>query len=145
MKYLLLALGLSLGLFGAGSAAAADSAKTSYTLLKNVRWLPITGNGVPRGASYAYLRGKESDACGWVVINKFPDKFVYPMHINHEYYLFTILSGTMVIGFDQRHRKSAERVLPAGSFIQGLAMEPHYGRAIGETVFEIYSPCPQPR
>jgi hypothetical protein len=44
---------------------------------------------------------------------------------------------TLVLGFDRQHRASGERFLPAGTIMQGLAEEPHYGRAIGETIFEI--------
>ena len=72
---------------------------------------------------------------------KFPSGYEYPMHVNHAYWLFAILSGTLVLGFDRQHRKSGERFLPAGTIMQGLAEEPHYGRAIGETIFEIYAPC----
>jgi hypothetical protein len=144
VTYAFFAIGLSV-LSAVGALAVADPAKTTYTLPQDICWLPITGNGVPRGAYYAYLRGNPGDACGPVVINRFPDGFVYPWHINHEYDLITILKGTMVLGFDRQHKKSAERVLPAGSFIQGLATEPHYGRAVGETIFEYFSPCPLPK
>jgi quercetin dioxygenase-like cupin family protein len=144
VKCTFLAIGLSV-LIAVGSVAVADPAKTIYTLPQDIRWLRITGDGVPKGAYYAYLRGNQGDACGSVVINRFPNGFVYPWHVNHEYDLITILKGTLVLGFDKQHKKWAERVLPAGSFIQGLATEPHYGRAVGETIFEYFSACPTPK
>jgi len=144
MKRFVLAFGIScaFSMFG-GTVSAADSGKTVYTVPSDIHWLPLTGKGIPVGATYAVLRGKESDSCDWATMNKFPDGFVFPMHVNHAYLLFTIVEGTLVIGFDKGHLKSSERVLPAGSFMQGLATEPHYGRAIGETIFEIYAPCPE--
>ena len=62
-------------------------------------------------------------------------------HVNGEYSLYTILKGTLVVGFDRHHAKSAERAFPAGSVIQGWQFEPHYGRAVGETIFEGYDVC----
>jgi hypothetical protein len=72
---------------------------------------------------------------------RFPDGFVYPWHVNNEYDIYTVLEGTLVIGFATRHAPSAERPLPAGSVMQGLKTEPHYGRAIGETIFDVFEPC----
>ena len=117
------------------------AAETTYTLPRDVRWIPDTTKGVPAGSYYAYLRGKETDKCGQLVRVKFPDGFVYPWHVNHEYDIFTILQGMLILGFDKGHSKSAERALPAGSVLQGLATEPHYGRAKGETIFDVYTPC----
>ena len=120
------------------SNALADSApKTLYTLPQDIRWLPDTQK--PPGSYYAILRAAQ-DGCGELRIQKFPDGYTYPMHVNKVYFIFTILKGTLVIGFDEHHLKSAERVLAAGSVMQGLVTEPHYGRAIGETVFEVYGP-----
>jgi hypothetical protein len=117
-------------------------AQTTYTLPQGVRWIPDTSKGMPPGYSYAVLRGKADDVCGQLVRNKFRDGFVYPWHVNHVAGIYTILEGTLVIGFDRKHRTSAERALPAGSVMQGLKTEPHYGRAIGETIFDFYAPCP---
>jgi hypothetical protein len=114
---------------------------TQFTLPSAIRWIAGATNGVPRGWSYAYLRGKATDPCGQLFRVRFPDGFVYPYHVNNEYAIVTILQGTLVLGFDRHHAASEERALPAGSVIQGLATEPHYGRAIGETIFEVYKPC----
>jgi hypothetical protein len=141
MRRRLLALGLTLALLVAAGAARAESSKTIYTLPQDVRWMPVTSSGVPPGSFRAILRGKFTNKCDTIVLRKFPDGFVYPWHVNYDYLLFTILKGTLVIGFDEHHAKSAERALPAGSIMQGLATEPHYGRAIGETIFEVYAPC----
>jgi len=124
------------------SGLARADTQTIYTLPQQIHWVPLTGKNVPTGAFYAILRGKENDKCGQVVVNKFPDRFVYPWHVNNSYDLYTILKGILVIGFDRNHLKSAERALPAGSFMQGLATEPHYGRAVGETIFETIDLCP---
>jgi quercetin dioxygenase-like cupin family protein len=139
----LLAIGFALTFLTVADPARADSTKTIYTFLQGIHWIPDTTKGVPPGSYYAVLRGKDGDKCDEMVLERFPDGFVYPWHVNHEYDLYTILKGTLVIGFNEHHQKSAERALPAGSFIQGLANEPHYGRAIGETIFEVYSPCPK--
>ena len=136
-----LAVGLTLAFLLAGGVAVAESPKTTYTLLSDVHWVPDTTKGVPPGSFRAFIRGKSGDTCDVIELAKFPDAFVYPWHTNDEYDIYTILKGTLVIGFDEHHAKSAERVLPAGSIMQGLATEPHYGRAIGETIFEAYSPC----
>jgi hypothetical protein len=117
-------------------------ATTTYTLPQDVHWVEDTTKGVPRGSYWAYIRGKSSDKCGQLIRIKFPDGFVYPWHTNHgEYDIYDVVKGTLVIGFDKNRAKSGERVLPAGSVMQGLGTEPHYGRAIGETIFDVYVPC----
>lgn len=131
---------LSLAWTVSGLARAAT--QTVYTLPQDIAWIPLRGTNVPAGAFYAILRGNESDKCGQVELKKFPDGFIYPWHVNRSYDLYTILKGTLVIGFDKNHLKSAERALPAGSFMQGLTSEPHYGRAVGETIFETVDLCP---
>jgi hypothetical protein len=73
-------------------------------------------------------------------MQKFPSGYVFPMHVNNAYMIFTVVKGTLVLGFDEQHLRSAERALPAGAVVQGLVTEPHYGRAIGETIFEVYGP-----
>ena len=133
---------LSLILVASGACKAVSAAgETQYTLPTEIHWLEVKGQGVPRGSFYAYLRGKESDKCGQVFRIRFPDRYVYPWHVNNRYGVYTVLQGTLVIGFDKHHLASAERTLPAGSVLQGLTTEPHYGRAIGETIFEAYMPC----
>lgn len=120
------------------SNALADSTpKTLYTFPQDIRWLPDTQK--PPGSYYAILRGSQ-DGCGELRIQQFPDGYTYPMHVNNAYFIFTILKGTLVIGFDEHRLKSAERALTAGSVMQGVVTEPHYGRAIGETEFEVYGP-----
>ena len=119
----------------------AAASETQYTLPEKIRWIPQTSRGVPRSFYIAYLRGKEGDKCGQLLRVKFPDRFVYPWHVNNQYSIDTILQGTLVIGFDKHHLAAAERALPMGSVVQGLATEPHYGRAVGETIFDAYMPC----
>jgi hypothetical protein len=124
------------------SAQVASAARTTYILPKDVHWIADTEKGVPPGSFYAVLRGKYSDKCDNLIRVKFPDRCVYPWHTNGNFAaIYTILEGTLVIGFDKNHSKSAERVLPTGSVMQGLGSEPHYGRAIGETIFDVYFPC----
>ncbi|HTA39924.1 MAG TPA: hypothetical protein VK760_12650 [Candidatus Acidoferrales bacterium] len=143
MKWRFLAIGLALTLLLPVRAAVAEPAQTIYTVPQDIHWLPDPDKAGSSGAYYAYVRGKAGDACDWATMEKFPDGFVYPMHVNHAYLLFTVIKGTLVIGFDKDRASAGERALPAGSFMQGLAAEPHYGRAIGETIFEIYAPCPK--
>jgi len=126
-------------------AVRADRPQTAYTLPEQVQWQEDKGAGVPPGSFVAVLHGRESDACGQVYLIKFPDGFVYPWHVNNADGLYTVLKGTLVLGFDKNHAKSAERLLPTGSFVDGLATEPHYGRAVGETIFEVVMPCASPR
>jgi hypothetical protein len=121
----------------ASNALAGSTPKTVYTLPQDIRWLPDRQK--PPGSFYAILR-KAHDGCGELRIQHFPDGYTYPMHVNNDYLIFTIIKGTLVIGFDEHHLKSAERFLPAGSVMQGLVTEPHYGRAIGDTIFEVYGP-----
>ena len=131
-------------------AATLVLAGTLYTLPHDVRWLPVTGKGVPSGATYAIVAGKPGSSrekgairgmCDVLYRYRFPDGFVYPWHVNNEYDIYTVLKGTLVIGFDKNHSPSAERALPAGSVMQGLKTEPHYGRAVGETIFDVFEPC----
>lgn len=122
-------------------AAPTEAAQTLYTLPQDVHWTPITDSGAPPGAYTATLRGKASDKCGQLFRMKFPDGYVYPWHVNNLYGIYTVLKGTLVLGFDKNHSKAAERALPTGSVVQGLKTEPHYGRAIGETIFDVYILC----
>jgi len=116
-------------------------APTTYTLPQSLHWISDAGHGVPVGAYHVMLRGKDSDACGQVYRRKFADGFTYPWHVNGVYGIYTVIQGTLVIGFDKNHNKAAEKVLPTGAVMQGLTSEPHYGRAIGETIFDVYVPC----
>jgi len=122
-------------------AVLVAAAQTTYTLPQNLHWIPLTGKGVAPGGFRADIRGKENDACGQLIARKFRDGYIYPMHANGVYGIYVIIKGTLVIGFDKQHRTSGERVLPAGSVMQGLKTEPHYGRALGETIFYVYVPC----
>ncbi len=127
--------------FKAVLLAALAGTQTLYTFPQNMHWVALTGKGVPHGAYYAQLRGKDQDSCDTLVRNKFPNGFVYPWHVNNVAAIYTVLSGTLVIGFDKNHSRTKERSLPAGSVMQGLATEPHYGRAVGETIFDVYILC----
>jgi hypothetical protein len=128
-------------------------AGTLYTLPQEIHWMPVTGKGVPRGATYAIVAGKAPShrpspergairgTCDVLFRYRFPDGFVYPWHVNDEYDIYTVLKGKLVIGFDKNHAPSSERALPAGSVMQGLKTEPHYGRAVSETIFDVFEPC----
>lgn len=119
-------------------------ASTTYTVPSDLHWVSQTPKGGTSSFQYAMIRGAYADACDNIIRTKFPDGFVYPWHTNGDTYsIYTVIQGTLVIGFDKNHAKSAERVLPAGSVMQGLGSEPHYGRAVGETIFDIYTPCKQ--
>jgi hypothetical protein len=142
MKRRVHAIGLAFMFLMSAGTVGAEPATTVYTLPQDIHWLRDPAGSGPVGAYYAYVRGEAGDKCDWATMEKFPDGFVFPWHVNHGYYLYTVIKGTLVIGFDKDHRTSGERPLPAGSFMQGLT-EPHYGRAIGETIFEVYAPCPK--
>jgi hypothetical protein len=119
---------------------AAAASQTTYTLPNQVHWIPDTGKGA--GSFYAMIRGRNSDRCDNLVRVKFPAGFIYPWHTNqNSYAIYTVLQGTLAIGFDKHYARSAERLLPAGAVMQGLGSEPHYGRAIGLTIFDVYTPC----
>jgi hypothetical protein len=121
--------------------AAVVASQSIYTLPQDVPWHALVVKGVPAGAQEAFLRGKAQDRCDVLVRNKFPNGFVYPWHVNNVYGIYTVLSGTLVLGFDKNHARAKERVLPTGTVLQGLATEPHYGRAVGDTIFDVYLPC----
>ncbi len=72
--------------------------------------------------------------------NTFPNGYLFPWHVNHVDAIYIVQSGTLIIGFDKHHSTANERALPAGSVMQGLATEPHYGRAVGQTTFDVYIP-----
>jgi hypothetical protein len=114
-------------------------ATTLLTFPQDVRWMPLIRKGVPKGATYAVLAGKGS--CDVLYRYRFPDGFVFPWHVNNTYGIYTVLKGTLVIGFDKGHARSAERSLPAGSVMEGLDAEWHYGRAVGETIYDVFKPC----
>ena len=127
---------------GVCSIAASGAQRTTYTLPSTLHWVTETPKGGTSSFQYAMIRGKYTDACDNIIRTKFSDGFVYPWHTNDNVYaIYTVLQGTLVIGFDKNREKSAERVLPAGSVMQGLGSEPHYGRAVGETIFDVYTPC----
>ena len=135
-----LLVGVMIALTSLG-ANAQPATETSYTLPQDIRWVPDTEK--PPGAFYAILR-PERRGCGGLRIQKFAGGYEFPMHVNNAYLIFTIIKGTLVLGFDEHHLRAAERQLPAGSVVQGLVTEPHYGRAVGETVFEVFGPICEP-
>ncbi len=116
-------------------------AATIYTLPSDIHWTKATDDGLNNPYYSAYLRGKASDKCGQLMILKLPSSYRAPWHTNHFYAIYTILKGTLILGFAKNHDTSAERPFPAGSVIQGLATEPHYGVPVGETIFTVYFPC----
>ena len=127
---------------GVCSIAASAAQPTTYTLPSSLHWITETPKGGTSSFQYAMIRGKYTDLCDSIIRTKFSDGFVYPWHTNDNFYgIYTVLQGTLIIGFDKNHAKSAERALPAGSVMQGLGSEPHYGRAVGETIFDVYLPC----
>jgi hypothetical protein len=130
-----------LTLLTASAPSPAAASATQYTVPNEIRWIPQTLKGANKAYFRADLRGTESDKCGQLIRYKLPDGFFAPWHVNNQYGIYTILQGTLILGFDRQHRASAERRFPAGSVIQGLATEPHYGRFIGETIFDYYVPC----
>jgi hypothetical protein len=120
----------------------ASAAPTQYTLPSDLQWVARKPKGASEAFHYAMIRGKYTDACDNIFRMKFPDGFVYPWHTNNDVYsIYTVLQGTLVIGFDKNHAASGEKTLPTGSVMQGLGSEPHYGRAVGETIFDVYTPC----
>lgn len=141
-KALITCLALAaLFLFTASAQSPAPASQTHYTVPREIRWIPQTLKGAPMGYFRADLRGTESNRCGELIRYKLPDGFFAPWHVNNQYAIYTVLQGTMILGFDRHHLASSERTFPAGSVIQGLATEPHYGRFIGETIFDYYVPC----
>lgn len=123
-------------------ATAASASPTTYTLPSDLHWVAEKPKGAAGTFHYAVIRGKYTDACDNIIRTKFPDGFVYPWHTNDNIYsIYTVIQGTLVIGFDKNHAASAEKTLPTGSVMQGLGSEPHYGRAVGETIFDVYTPC----
>lgn len=125
-----------------GTFASASSGPTVYTLPSDIAWQqPPAGSNVGPGVKIAFLRGTAGGQCDALFLWKFPNGQGMGWHVNGGDYIFTILKGTLVVGFDRHHAKSAERAFPAGSVIQGLQSEPHYGRAVGETIFEGYKVC----
>lgn len=119
------------------------NAVTTHTTPTTLRWQQDTYNGKKIAAQVAMVLGKDTDTCGQIYRRKFPNGFEYPWHVNHVAAYYTILQGTLVIGYDKKHDPKREVALPAGSTMQGLATEPHYGRAIGDTIFDAYVPCPK--
>ncbi|HEX8807321.1 MAG TPA: hypothetical protein VF741_10235 [Candidatus Aquilonibacter sp.] len=116
-------------------------AATVYTLPSDIHWIRGTSPGDSGSFYYAYLRGKPTDKCDTLQLIKLSDGYQAHWHVNNVPGIYTILQGTLVIGFDKQHKKSAERAFPTGSVIQGLATEPHYGHALGEVIFSAYTPC----
>lgn len=129
-------------IFAMLATAAIGTPLTTYTLPQDLNWKTYGGGAdVGAGVQVAMLHGKLSDKCGALYVWKFPDGYVTPWHVNGTYSIYTILKGTLVLGFDRRHAKTAERAFPPGSIIQGLGPEPHYDRAVGQTIFEVYDVC----
>lgn len=83
-----------------GNLAAATAGQTYYTLPTDIHWVPDTTRGVPPGSFLAMLRGTYNDKCGELLRMKFPNGFVYPWHVNNVYGIYTVLQGTLVLGFD---------------------------------------------
>jgi hypothetical protein len=92
--------------FAVCATVANATPATTYTFPTGLHWVAVTPKGGSSSYHYAMIRGKYADACDNIVRHKFPGAFVYPWHSNDDIYsIYTVLQGTLVIGFDKNHAK----------------------------------------
>jgi quercetin dioxygenase-like cupin family protein len=80
----------------------------------------------PAGAAFAALVGSRTRPGFWVERVRFPANFTHQPHSHPDDRTYTVLSGTLYLGFGERVDEARLKAMPPGSFWTEPANIPHF-------------------
>jgi quercetin dioxygenase-like cupin family protein len=80
----------------------------------------------PPGAAFAALVGSRTQPGFWVERVRFPANFTHQPHSHPDNRTYTVVSGTLHVGFGERVDEARLKAMPPGSFWTEPANVPHY-------------------
>src|SRR3954463_4164564 len=105
-----------------------------------MKWEP---SPVPPGSEITTLAGSRAQPGGYVVRVRFPANFVHQPHTHPDARTYTVISGTLYVGFGEQLDEARLKALPPGSFWTEPANVAHFVVTRGEpVVFQISSTSP---
>ncbi len=123
-------------------AASAQYAPQGAVVLTpdEMKWEPVAA---PRGAESAVLVGSRTAPGPYTVRVRFPANFVHQPHTHPDARIYTVISGTLHVGFGERLEEAKLKALPPGSFWTEPANVAHFVVTRGEpVVFQIAGTSP---
>lgn len=105
---------------GWGTDLPADAVRLTPDELK---WKPVTW---PKGLEITGLVGSRSQPGPFVERVKFPPNFTHYPHFHPDDRTYTVISGTLYVGYGDKLDPAKLKALPAGSFHTEPAELPHF-------------------
>ena len=106
----------------------------------DMKWGP---SPVPPGSEITTLAGSRAQPGPYVVRVRFPANFVHQPHTHPDARAYTVISGTLYVGFGERLDEARLKALPPGSFWTEPANVAHFVVTRGEpVVFRISGTSP---
>jgi len=106
----------------------------------DMKWEP---SPVPPGSEITTLAGSRAQPGPYVVRVRFPANFVHQPHTHPDARTYTVISGTLYVGFGERLDEARLKALPPGSFWTEPANVAHFVVTRGEpVVFQISGTSP---
>ena len=88
-----------------------------------LKWKPVIW---PNGLEIAYLIGSRSRPGPFVERIKFPPNFTHYPHFHSDDRTYTVIAGTIYVGYGRKLDSAKLKALPTGSFHTEPAGMPHY-------------------
>jgi hypothetical protein len=129
-------------LFGAAQPPGpASQGAVTHVMVKpaDIKWGPAPS--LPAGAQLAVLDGNPAKDGPFSVRAKFPDGYMIPPHWHPTDENVVVLQGAISLGMGENVTAATEDY-PVGSFARLSPKTPHFLRAKGETIVQIYGPGP---
>jgi quercetin dioxygenase-like cupin family protein len=97
-----------------------------------LKWKPLPA---PLGAQISELVGSRTQPGFWVERVQFPANFIHYPHSHPDNRTYTVISGTLYVGFGDKFDPAKLKALPPGSFWTEPANVNHFLTTKGEPVF----------
>lgn len=114
------ALCMAIPLLGVGADLPKDAVRLTPDELK---WKPATW---PKGMEITELVGSRSQPGPFVERIKFPPNFTHYPHFHPDDRTYTVISGTLYVGYGDKLDPAKLKALPVGSFHTEPAELPHF-------------------
>ena len=118
--------------------AQGDPAGFAQALPADIKW--AANPAIPAGGQTAVLLGDPRKAGPYVVRTKFPANYKMMSHTHPDDRTYTVISGTLSLGFGDKFEGAKLKSYPAGSVFTVPANAPHFNSSgASEVVFQINS------